>query len=381
MSSLEYAITQASKLIELDRKVNQYLVKGSIIEKTIANFKRYQVIKIHGIKMNMRNEKCYEPDELVHHLSSNDPLKLVRKNPDANEIPNEVNNINIQIPQPAHGNAVQSSKALLPPSDVYEINREDSEHSIRSHQQIYREKEKKVEMNMKNIIHIMFKNIKNIFTKEESNVPKDMLLRTILIKKLILYLIVLLIMMSTFYLVFISIYVQYNEYKSKLQSSLMITKYHNITTGVINEYIHRDIIQYRSNTSIDSYNSTKKVIDTLNNNRRIERFRLDLLDKDSDTNIRSDFFFTPIGSHISRFVLRYLYTDDIHMSDASTYTIFMILIEKIITIDNSYEDTIEARVFIDDNFINIINPYFIDSFKSSMDECTRLLRVMKVRTY
>ena len=84
MSSLEYAITQASKLIELDRKVNQYLVKGSIIEKTIANFKRYQVIKIHGIKMNMRNEKCYEPDELVHHLSSNDPLKLVRKNPDAN---------------------------------------------------------------------------------------------------------------------------------------------------------------------------------------------------------------------------------------------------------------------------------------------------------
>ena len=95
------------------------------------------------------------------------------------------------------------------------------------------------------MVSTILRNIKNVFLKDENNQPNEVLLRTILIKKLILYLVVVLISISSFYLIYETIYKETILYNFKVQSTYKITRYHNTTLSVLNEYLYRESILQR----------------------------------------------------------------------------------------------------------------------------------------
>ena len=399
MSTIEYAITTVNKTIDAEKKVNQFLVKGHVQEKRIANFKRYQIAKVSAYKLNKKGDKYYDPKDLAKMLKNEDGIRAARRagtNEGGLASPSEKNmngdalafqengmdlgspvkqaNLNLKAPvaaQPAAGPVNASQRG-----DVYEIQREDSMNSSASQRK--EDRDVKPKLNLKMIIQSLFKNIKNPFINDETNVPKEILLRTILIKKLILYLVFLLIGMSTFYLIYISVFLQFRQYRFKLNSALTITQYHNITLGVINEYLFTDTINIRQAIATENYSAEQKAIDEKKTNSRIESFRTRLLDTDIDDNVRSDFFFTDIGANKTQFLLRYSFAESAQPFEATKYTIYIMLLEKIVTIADSSDDREEAIVFIQDNFLNIVNRYFLDSFDSTLGECSRLLDTLKV---
>ena len=107
------------------------------------------------------------------------------------------------------------------------------------------EQPQKSRYSLKNVVSTILRNIKNVFLKDENNQPNEVLLRTILIKKLILYLVVVLISISSFYLIYETIYKETILYNFKVQSTYKITRYHNTTLSVLNEYLYRESILQR----------------------------------------------------------------------------------------------------------------------------------------
>ena len=223
---------------------------------------------------------------------------------------------------------------------------------------------------LKVIIQNLLKNYRNLFTKTDAFQPKEMLLRTTVIKKLILYLILLFIALSTSYLGYINVYMQYSAYEFKVDSVYKVTRYHNLTVAVLNEYYHRDAINSRPLDSL--YNSTNRTSDLKEVSNRIETFR-DLLNSfDIDYNVRQDLFFRNLAQQELNFVVRY--SENLsEVRQASRYTILIIMLEKLLTIDRSEFDKNEAFFFINDNFLSIMDDYLLSSFEASFQEAEKII--------
>ena len=56
----------------------------------------------------------------------------------------------------------------------------------------------------------------------------------------------------------------------------------------------------------------------------------------------------------------------------------MVMLEKLITLDNSDFDRTEAFYFIEDNYLTIVNQYFIRAFHLAIDEASEMLQAGKV---
>lgn len=235
--------------------------------------------------------------------------------------------------------------------------------------------ETKNKLSLKNIVQNILKNTKNIFTKEESNQPNDMLLRTIVIKKLILYLILVFIALSSAYLGYVTVYKEYQSYSFKAQSLDKITKYHNLTSAVLSEYMHKESINARPLDA--SYTSSKKTADLDNVKNRISTFKNELNSFDIDINVREDMFFRDMARSEVDFKVRYQGTTA-EVRRASKYTILMIMLEKVLTMDNSEFDRVEALNFVYDNYLHIINRYFLDSFDATRNEANSMTIEVKV---
>lgn len=254
--------------------------------------------------------------------------------------------------------------------------KEDNEMGDNTRRQRGDNNENRTKYTLKNVIQTIFKNIKNVFTKDETNQPNDMLLRTTLIKKFIMYLVIAMMLMSTFYLIYITIYQQYLEFEFKFTSALQITKYHNLTIAVINEYAHRGAIERRPIIDPD-FTLDAKALQLNDTKSRIDYSRNILMSMDIDTNVRSDLFFSTIGIENNVFRIRYNLNGGERVN-SSKYTILMIMLEKLITIDNSVDDLNEANLYIEDNFLPIINKFFIDCFEATYTDASNILSSNRV---
>lgn len=218
--------------------------------------------------------------------------------------------------------------------------------------------------NMKTVIQNILKNIKNVFTKTEGTQPNEMLLRTIVIKKIIQYLILAFIALTSTYLGYLTIYQQYQTFDFKVNSLYKVTRYHNLTVALINEYLHRDTINTRPQFD-PTYSSQQQSTDLTEVTGRINEFLNDLNNFDIDINIRTDLFFTTLGQQQSSFTLQYNGSGT-EVRQASKYTILMIMLEKLLTIDVSASNTIATFDYIGLNFLSVIDRYLLDSFSLTM---------------
>lgn len=233
----------------------------------------------------------------------------------------------------------------------------------------------KNKLSLKTVIQNMLKNTKNVFTKEEGNQPNDVLLRTIIIKKLIFYLIFAYIALSTSYMGYLTISQQFLIYDFKIGSLFKVTRYHNLTVALLNEYYHREVVVSRP---LDIFYTSRNMTDDLTEvATRITSFRDQLNSFDIDINVRQDLFFKDLARTEVSFVIRYAESQQ-QTQQASKYTILMVMLEKVLTIDNSEFDKEEAFNFIDDNFLQIVNQYLLDSFNTTWAECSKMTADGKV---
>lgn len=98
---------------------------------------------------------------------------------------------------------------------------------------------------------------------------------------------------------------------------------------------------------------------------------------DIDYNVREDLFFRDLAQQEIEFKVRYD-TPTLEIRRASKYTVLMIMLEKLLTIDNSKFDKVEALNFINDNYLHTINKYFLDSFQATREEAIEMTNQVKV---
>lgn len=238
---------------------------------------------------------------------------------------------------------------------------------------------KKSRTTTKAVLQMLFKSLRNLFTKEESNVPNEMLLRTQLIKKIVFYIVVVLVGMSTFYLIYEAIIQKLGNYDFAVQSMLMVTTYHNMTISVINELLHRDTIVYSALNSTAVFNpaAANTTADWNVTSDRLKYFKGLLLNLDIDNNVRSDFFFSETGQLRVQFNITYPNATT-RFGTSSKYTIMMMMLEKLITIDNNEYYRQSAMLFLNDNFLTIVNQYFLDAFYDVYNTAADILVSNKV---
>lgn len=369
---MENALTSVHKLIENERKVNSYLLKGSIMEKPMANIKRYHALRIYYVRQEKKEQdKVFTKEEFKKYYLSSDSQKRSLSNlapvGDANSPKREGFESAAELEE-RQGSQGDIDKSGPSPTKVKDSlfdgpgNLDDGGTSFIARMEAGMDKKSK--LNLKFVIQNIFKNIKNIFTNDELNVPNETLFRAVVIKKAMIYLVLLLMSAAIGYLVYVTNIQQYSNYNFKLDSMFAITKYQNATISLINEYMIRSL--YCSNNAADPRAFCKDV------ESRIFSFRNIMGNQDIDNNVRNDFFFSSVGQTNVSFVLDYPDLSPRNAS-ASKYTITLMMLEKLLAYDISAANQGDARVFIDNNFLAIINQYFIDCKQAALDSANSIL--------
>lgn len=392
-TSMVQVITNISKAIDNESKVNLYSVKGSFKEFDMTDVKSwYQSAKIVNIKYHESNEKKFTPSRLkksiretnrdrttqgIFGVAAGLKADLDKSSP----IKSENQKISSHNPFKTLKNlAVEKDKintSYMPNMQPEKGDSDDlSSNPQDRHRGDFKENNK---INLKAIIQNIFKNIKNVFSKEETNQPNETLLRTTVIKKIILYLILAFIAMSSIYIGYLTIKQQYISYIFKIDSMYKTTVYHNMTISVINEFTYGDLIASRPLTS--DYTRAMKDRDTAEVVKRLMIFKNQLNSLDIDTNVRNDLFFTSLGAEKNNFTMRYSPDkSNANIQVASKYTILMLMLEKVLRAEKSDSYKAEAYYFIDDNYLSIINKFFLDSFDISDAENDKIISDGKVKT-
>ena len=399
-------MSSIAKAIEDERKVNAYSMKGSVDQFSIARFKVYHAAKIVSFKFDERNEKRFNPRKLGKSLAAvekdkgtiagdnsgvmNSARSGDKKKEAAEAAAHEEKHEGSESVKPSRLRLLELKNPLLgflktgnqPKTSGTKTMAEDKsgdeelDLSMGSNQsKLNQTIDTKNKMSLKTVIQNLLKNTKNIFTKEEANQPNDMLLRTIVIKKLILYLILTFMALSSIYLGYSTIYMQYQSYEFKVDSLYKVTRYQNLTVAVLNEYFHRDAINSRDLDS--SYSASTQIADLKDVDLRIRMFKDQLNSFDIDYNVRQDLFFKGLSQAEQSFTVRYDNSSG-ETRQASKYTILMIMLEKVLTMDNSQFDKVEAFSFINDNFLHVVNAYFLEAFAVTRDECNKMVADGKV---
>lgn len=381
-------VSNISKAIDSEAKVNLYSMKGSFKEFDVTEFKRwYQSAKIVNIKYHDSNDKKFTPNKLKKLIKTTNRDKAITGiynvaaglATDKNDKMDKKLKLSPRAPFKAIKDINDAEKLLNQSMQIK--NHPDHAESDDTSSNLQGKPKKDFKdhptLNLKKTIQDIFKNIKNVFSKEEGNQPNDTLLRTTVIKKVILYLILSFMALASAYLGYLTIYQQYQTYLFKIDSMYKTTVYHNMTISVINEYAYRELALSRPLS--DTYTAEMKRRDELDVAWRINEFKTQLNSLDINTNVRNDLFFTSIGSVQEKFLMRYAANDtDIHI--ASRYTILMLLLEKLLTAEKSIADKQEALYFIQDNFLSIINKYFLDSFDMTNSENDKIVSDGRVET-
>lgn len=397
-TSTYQAVSNMAKNIDSEAKINLYITKGSYEQMNVAEFKDWYVAAaITYVKLDEMNDKKFNPAKFKKTLKASDRDKAalglysvgagIKAEADASHHKDLVKS----PPRSSRGLDIKplNNIALLPlersPTDqLPALNKShtdqgDSDELSSNLNERYRaDMRENTRLNMKMVIQNIFKNIKNVFTKEESNQPNEALLRTKIIKRVILYLVLAFIAMSSSYFGYLTVTQQYQAHLFKADSLFKITVYHNATLAVLNEYLFRDVIIARPTDA--AYTAQAKSTDLADVAGRISMFRSQLNSMDIDTNVRNDLFFTSIGSVQKTFAVRYSSMGVTSHKLASRYTILMLMLEKVLTMDNSAFDKQEALFFVEDNFLSIINRYFMDSFVAIDAENALRVSAGKVRS-
>ena len=370
---MENALNSVHRLIENEKKVNSYLLKGSIMEKPMANIKRYHALRIYYVRQEKKDQdKVFTREEFKkYYLSSDSQKKTINtlagmadfNSPKKDGVGSGGE---FEERQGSHGDA--NDKSGLSPNkikeSVFDGQARDDDGGTSFIARMEAGMDKKSRLNLKFVIQNIFKNIKNIFTNDELNVPNETLFRAVVIKKAMIYLVLLLMSAAVGYLIYVTNIQQYSNYNFKLDSMFAITKYQNATISLINEYMIRSL--YCSDNSADPQTFCKDV------ESRISSFRDIMGNQDIDNNVRNDFFFSTIGQTNVSFVLDYPDLEP-RNATASKYTITLMMLEKLLAYDISNSNKGDARVFIDNNFLSIINQYFIDCKQDALDSADSIL--------
>lgn len=370
---MENALNSVHRLIENEKKVNSYLLKGSIMEKPMANIKRYHALRIYYVRQERKDqEKVFTKEEFKKYYLSSDSQK---KSLTALAAMADINSPKkdgvgsggeFEERQGSHGDA--NDKSGLSPNkikeSIFDGQARDDDGGTSFIARMEAGMDKKSKLNLKFVIQNIFKNIKNIFTNDELNVPNETLFRAVVIKKAMIYLVLLLMSASVGYLIYVTNIQQYSNYNFKLDSMFAITKYQNATISLINEYMIRSL--YCGDNSADPQTFCRDV------ESRISSFRDIMGNQDIDNNVRNDFFFSTIGQTNVSFILDYPDLEP-RNATASKYTITLMMLEKLLAYDISNSNKGDARVFIDNNFLSIINQYFIDCKQAALDSADSIL--------
>lgn len=352
--------------MEHERKLNSYLLRGTIVEKPLANIKRYHALRIFYVRQERKDpEKTFTKQEFRKFFTANETQKkTITSLGVAADSPNKK--------QSSYGSGGElddrspDARSGFPVKDsIFEGGKdEDGGTSFVARMEAGIGQDKKSKLNLKFVIQNIFKNTKNIFTMDELNVPNETLFRAVVIKKAMIYLMLLLMSASIGYLVYITNIQQYVDYNFKLDSMFAITKYQNATISLINEFMMRSL--YCNDNRSDTTNFCRET------ESRIKSFRETMSSQDIDNNVRNDFFFSAIGQTNVTFVLDYPDLEPRNAS-ASKYTITMMMLEKLLAYDISESNKGDARVFIDNNFLSIINQYFTDSKQATQEAARSIL--------
>lgn len=404
---MESAVSEINKKIDKEKWVNFFTIKGVILEKPISNLKRYQVARILNFRQTeSKNHSRYNQKNLIRNLQGMDTDKTIPRasnNMSSGNLPppaptldnklsteqefakngtaNSNKNIFLEVVENENdannisSNNSQNLKAPPVPFDnpSYQAPSIDLNRGLDT--ELLHHKSK---YSMKNIVQSIFKQLKNVFTKDDLNMPNETLFRAIIIKKLLLYLVLVLTLLSMSYLGYISVYGQYIRFKFKMTSASSIISYHNATLGLINEYYLQERLKVTMAGPKPPIKPSDYPQEQIFSQQRVSYLQNMTMEFDSNDNIRNDFFFTNLGTKNVSFGIRYASKPSfVREYTSSQYTIFTMLIEKLLAISDSRDKIQDMFIFIDDNYLSIVNRYCIDSFKRVTDDMYDQLDLVK----
>jgi hypothetical protein len=370
---MEHALSLVHRSIEHEKKVNNFLLKGSVVEKPMANIKRYHALRIFYVRQEKKDtEKMFTKEEFRKFFVANDiqkrTLHTLGAINDAGTSKKEMQGFGGDLDEKGGNGGDGMDKSAMSglkiKENAFDVGARDDDVGGSFIARMEGSPDKKNKLNLKFVIQNIFKNIKNIFTNDELNIPNQILFRAVVIKRLMNILLLLFMSAATSYLVYITILQQYTTYNFKLASIFAITKYQNVTISLINEYMIRSLY-----CNDDPNNQRPFCLDV---ESRIGSFRNIMSAQDIDNNVRNDFFFSSLGQTNVSFVLDYPNLDP-RNATSSKYTITMLLLEKLLAYDISDENEGDAQVFIDDNFLPIVNQYFTDSKQAVLESARSIL--------
>jgi hypothetical protein len=370
---MEHALSLVHRSIEHERKVNNFLLKGSIVEKPMANIKRYHALRIFYVRQEKKDvDKLFTREEFKKFFVANDVQKRTLNTLGAVNDPGiskkDMQGFGGDMDEKggAGGDAMDKSatSGLKMKDNQGDGVARDDEVGASFIARMEGSPDKKNKLNLKLVIQNIFKNIKNIFTNDELNIPNQTLFRAVVIKRLMNILLLLFMSAATGYLVYITILQQYTTYNFKLTSIFAITRYQNVTISLINEYMMRSL--YCNDDPLNGSTFCRDV------ESRIGSFRNIMGAQDIDNNVRNDFFFSSLGQTNVSFILDYPNLDP-RNATSSKYTITIMLLEKLLAYDISDQNEGDAQVFLDDNFLPIVNQYFTDSKQAAQEAAQSIL--------